>query len=267
MKTTVTKNNDGSNGGNKRSKIGNSKSKLNVAEALWLIKVRRECIVFIHEQDEKFSWEDAEDIFSGQVKTLVRRGFRSLYSQKTKMAIELGLVLSDADKLAILKDRLKKRVLDHFRTLQTEKAGHLKPVCECGKKRCKCETRQPGFHRIVEISHYQWNQIPDQRTEFKAERRIARNRLDELNARVRKHLNPKDRAILDAAIRNPRGQFKRTPLYEAMTEQERELFLPGDGKLAADEKEHVKSAIAARTADVRRKIRRIFASDPGKDEG
>lgn len=90
------------------------------------------------------------------------------------------------------------------------------------------------------------------------------DRLVELRARVRNHLNPKDKAILDAALRNPKGGFNRKSLYEAMTDEERQLFLRKEGALVVDEKEWIKKAIAARTAEVRRKIRRIIADDPGE---
>jgi len=242
-------------------------SKLTTAEARWLNEVRPKCTAGIYEQDEKISREDAAEIYSAQIQILNRKGFQSLYSKKTKRAISQGLVLTDDDNLAILKNRLKNRVRDFFRKCHTRKAGYVRPVCECGNKGCKCESGEPGFSRIFEISDYRWSQIPDQRAEFEAERRDARDRLNELKSEVWEHLNPKDRAILDTAIRNPEGQFKRTPLYEAMTEQERKLFLPKDDTPVADEKEHIKRAIAARTEDVRRKIRRIIASDPGECDG
>jgi hypothetical protein len=243
-------------------------SRLTTEEARWFAAVRPEATAFIRQQDEKnITWDDAAEIYSAQIQILTRRGFQSLYSRKTRDAMSQGFVLSDKGKLAILKNRLKKRVKDHFRRRDTIRAGYVPPACECGKKGCKCESKEPGYSRIVEISDYRWNQILDPRSELEAERNAARDRLDELSAKVREKLSPQAQAILDAAIRSPKGLFNRTSLYEAMTEQEREKFLPDDAAPVSDRKERIKKAIAARTAEVRRTIRRIIASGPGEDEG
>ena len=263
MRTTTTKNTSGSKGDNKAtspvfnrlkeeindSRSDNPISQLTEQEGLWLDQLRPECCAFIRHQDDKISWEDSAEIFAGQVEKLHERGFQSLYSQKTREAMSQGLILGDGDKLAILKNRLRKRVKDHFRSLRRQKAGHIPPACECGKQRCKCESRDPGFSRIVEISDYHWNQIPDQRIELESERNEARDRLSEVKSKVWEHLNPKDRAILGAAIRCPEGLLYCGSLFDAMSDEERILFRG---------RSSTKVAIAARTQGVCRKIRRIL---------
>lgn len=219
------------------------KSRLTTAEALWLTTVRAECIVFIKSQDEKLVREDAEDIFSHEIEVLSKRGFHDLYSKVLRLEIQHGREVSHEENLALLGYHLNRRVIDFFRAANRIKRSH-------GKRK--------------NLEDYQWNALPDKGTEYEGERRMGGDRLDELRASVRNHLNPKDKAILNAALRNPKGGFNRTSLFEAMTDEERELFQTKDAALVVDEKEWIKKAIAARTADVRRKIRRIIADDPGE---
>jgi hypothetical protein len=278
MKTTATKNNDNSKDRGTPNRINNrfsgieiafgtdqTLSKLTTTEAKWISDVRTEGISLIYRQGEDISWHDAAEIFSGQVESLSRNGFQSLYSEKTRIAINGGLVLTDEDNLAILKNRLKNRVKDFFRGRRRIKSGYVASVCSCDDDRCECKCRDAGYSRIVEISEFLWNQIPDPQSELEDERSKARDRLNEIKSQVWEHLNPTDRAILGAALSRPEGLFNRVSLFDAMSEEERHLFLNGKRIRTGAERDIILAAIAARTADVARKVRRILIkTSPGR---
>lgn len=241
------------------------KTKMTTEEALWLVTVRQPCIAFIKNQDNNLTWEDAEDIFSHQVDILSVRGFDDLYSNKIRLETRHGRVLSDLEKLAFLQYHLKRRIIDHFRKLRTLKSGYLRSSCSCGDTGCACPQRKGGHEGRKELTELQWATLPDERSKQKAFNKGIMMDLNEVFADAWPFLGKNYRAIIRAAKRYPSGGFNPTCLYEAMMEHERNFFRPKDGgAFVADEKEFVRKAIARRTAELRRKLRKIIADEPGK---
>lgn len=114
------------------------------------------------------------------------------------------------------------------------------------------------------ISNYHWSTLIDPASELQADSAKFGAILDKIAADSSVTIGEQDKAILNAAIRNPSGGFNSDSLYDSMTEEEYQLFLRKDGALVVDEKEYIKRAIARRTAELRRKLCRVVADDPGK---
>lgn len=92
----------------------------------------------------------------------------------------------------------------------------------------------------------------------------SRSVLECLLEGLRDSLGERHLVILKTAIENPDGGFNRTALYEAFSDEERELFLPKcHVRVVADQRELIKKAIASRTREVRDIARRYFEDNPG----
>ncbi len=238
--------------------------KITTEQALWLAAVRQACIAFIKNQDDNLTWEDAEDIFTHQMDILSKRGFHDLYSNKILLEIRHGRVLSDSEKLAYLHYHLRRRIIDHFRRLRSLKAGYVRLSCTCGNTGCNCPQRKGGHERCNELSEHEWANIVDERSKQAALAKEVMMALNEIFADAWPFLGKTYRAIIRAAKRYPAGGFNPTCLYEAMMEHERGFFMPKDGALVVNEREFIRRAIAKRTSELRKKLQRIVADEPGR---
>lgn len=239
-----------------------SESKITADQALWLTRLRPSCIPFIIKQGEKkISQQAAEGIFSHEVQILSERGFDDLFGKKIRADIERGLIPSDERILALLKYHLKRRIADFFRNTKAVKRGYVIGKCGCGKATCTCEDRVDGWHRICDVSEHVVAAVPDDTAVRALEGIEAKSDLEYLYTKAWPSLNETDKIILIAAWRNPAGGFNRSSLYESMSEVERRHFLPKGGAQAIDEEEKIKCAIASRTAELCRTLRRAVAED------
>jgi hypothetical protein len=236
------------------------KPEITAEQALWLNEVCLQYIPFIVKQCGDLTWQDAEDIVAHQKSIVAERGFDDIYSKEIRLNIERGFHPSREKTQSLLRYHLHRRLADFFKRRKTIKGGYVPPKCDCGESDCSCDGRRSGSYLIREVSDHVVAVVPDESAKRELDGVSARSDLDFLCAKAWPSLNEIDRVILTTARRSPAGCFNRSSLYEAMTESERELFLTAGIPIFAKE-EAVKCAIASRTGELCRKLRRSVAEE------
>ena len=225
--------------------------------------MRPKCIAYIKSiatRYGKLTHEDAEDIFSIQLEILSRRGFATLYSKGVQRKAESSGPLTLTEEFVFLKKHLKRRLIEWIRRQQALKRGWVPAdPCQCGDPDCNCPEKPQGHHRLTELSDSDWLALPDEDSLKWLQGIQAREQLDALVAKGRLELSQPHLLILDAAMRNPAGGLSRSSIYDAMTDEERSVFVPDDGALVLDLrdgarivelKEAIKKSIGRRASEI-----------------
>lgn len=227
----------------------NPPSTLTNKDARWLIKVRTHCIRFILKQDKNITREDSEDIYSDELKILTDRGIEDLYSPELRALIELDLYwISDNEKLNLLKYHLKeRRIVDFFRHKTAQKRDYRK------------EKHLPEHKWLNLKQRSKAGDIPHQILLDEFSHHISR-----MNQST--HFDQKDISILTTSFKGQLPKLRRDHIYEIMTTQNRNLFLPSDGKAVPDPKQAITQAIGKRATITMNKIRKFLSdSEDGFD--
>lgn len=213
------------------------KVKPTITQMLWLNEITPKFIPYVKSRGADLNWQDAEDIVSDQRVLMLSHGFDGTYDN------------------ALLAFHLKRRISDFFRRLKAIKRCPS-DACECGEGDCTCK---PGRHP-ADASEGLFAAIPDEKATQSFRAVEARSDLEAIYARVWPFLNEVQKLLLKAARRDPAGGLNRTSLYDSMTEDERSLIARSYSGCAGDE-ESIKCAIASRTGELCRLIRRILDDD------
>lgn len=199
-------------------------------------------------QAKGISWHLSQDLLSSAYLMLRRKEILFLFDATNRFFIKQGIFFpSDQEVLNNLKRLLRRMIADHYRRAH----------------RVKCDERSHNY-----LDDYEWSAIEDLETSNPFSEAISSESKAQAIELVSIIYGPfydqadaRDRAILNAMRKSELSKPKSNHIYDCLTSQERDLFLPSGKEPAVSAESSIKRAIYKRMLLLPTKIAQFFGDD------